>query len=374
MKPHMPRHAPRAFWLGALLGLCALMLATPACPAATVKDMAGRMVSLPETPRRVVGIGPSCLRLIVYLQAQDLVVGVEDMEKKNPEGRPYWLAHPRLASLPTVGPGGAGVINKEPDLEAILAVQPQVVLVANMDPDLADRVQQRLGIPVVVLDFGAFATFDTVIYDSLRLAGQVLGRVARAQAVVDFLEAARADLKARAAGLEPGQQAQAYVGGIGYRGEHGLESTFTDYMPFAWAGVDNLAAAWGPLGHLLADRERVLALDPPVIFVDGGGLARVGEDAAKRPGYYRSLRAFQQGQVYLLHPFNWYATNLGTALADAYAIGKILYPQRYADLDPERKADEIYAFLVGQPVQQRMTQRYGKLGGRVELPGLAGGN
>jgi len=57
-----------------------------------------------------------------------------------------------------------------------------------------------------------------------------------------------------------------------------------------------------------------------------------------------------------------YITNIGTALADAYAIGKILYSERFEDIDPEHMADEIYTFLVGKPVYQDMKKDYGSIG------------
>ena len=355
------------------LALWLAMTATALAQPLTITDLAGRQVIIPDQPRRVVCLAPGSLRLVVYLQAQDRVVGVEDLEKKNPHGRPYWLAHPELAKLPTVGPGGPGSINREPDLEAVMRVDPEVVFVTNMDPPLADRVQARVGAPVVVLSYGRFASFDPVVYDSIRLAGRILGRGKRAEAVVGFIETARQDLQTRSAGLADGQRALAYIGGIGFRGEHGLESTDSQYIPFAWVGVDNLAMTWGKAGHQFVDREQLLALDPAVIFVDGGGLGRVREDAARRPEFYRGLRAFREGRAYQLHPFNWYVTNLGVALADAYAIGKRLYPGRYAEVDPAAKADEIYAFLVGKPVQAQMAARYGELGRVVELAAPAKG-
>jgi len=49
-------------------------------------------------------------------------------------------------------------------------------------------------------------------------------------------------------------------------------------------------------------------------------------------------------------PYNSYNTNYETVLADAYFIGKTLYPDRFADVDPVEKADEIYTFFVGKPV------------------------
>jgi iron complex transport system substrate-binding protein len=101
-------------------------------------------VKTPFDPDRIVCIGPGALRLIVYLQAESKVVGIEDMEKMNPGGRPYWLAHPELSKLPRCGPGGPASINKKPDLEAVLAVKPQVMFITYMDASLADEVQRTI--------------------------------------------------------------------------------------------------------------------------------------------------------------------------------------------------------------------------------------
>ncbi|MFW6139509.1 MAG: iron ABC transporter substrate-binding protein, partial [Spirochaetota bacterium] len=60
-----------------------------------IKDLAGRQVEVPLNVDRIVCAGPGALRLIVYLEAVDRVIGVEDAEKRwGPAGRPYALAHP----------------------------------------------------------------------------------------------------------------------------------------------------------------------------------------------------------------------------------------------------------------------------------------
>ena len=114
--------------------------------------------------------------------------------------------------------------------------------------------------------------------------------------------------------------------------------------------------------HVFLDKEALLKMNPDVIFIDGGGLALVTEDFSKKPEFYFSLKAFSEKKVHTLLPFNWYATNISTALADAYAVGKILYPDSFKDIDPEKKADEIYTFLVGKPVYEAMKKDYGSLG------------
>ncbi len=330
---------------------------------ANLTDMIGRQVTVAVEPDRIVCLGPGALRLIVYLQAQTKVVGVESMEKQNPTGRPYWIAHPELSRLPACGPGGPAGINKKPDLEAVLSVHPQVLFVTYMDRSLADEVQRTLKVPVVVLSYGEFATFDEAVYDALRIAGRVLGREKRADEVVGYLESRRKDLRARTASIQDGEKPGVYVGGIGHRGSQGIESTDRRYLPFDWIGAKNLAGQGvATLGsHVLMDKEALLRQDPDIIFIDGAGMNLVAADFRRKPDFYRSLRAFVHRRVYALLPFNWYTTNIDTALADAYAIGKLLYPGRFTDVDPEKRADEIYTFLVGKPVYQKMKIDFGPI-------------
>jgi len=330
----------------------------------TVTDMSGRKVKTPFDPDRIVCIGPGALRLIVYLQAESKVAGVEDMEKMNPGGRPYWLAHPELSKLPRCGPGGPAGINKKPDLEAVLSVKPQVIFITYMDASLADEVQRTIGIPVVVLSYGAFATFDEAVYDAMRIAGRILNREKRAEAVVSYIESLRKDMRLRTRDIPHESKPAVYVGGIGYRGAHGIESTEQRYIPFEWISADNVAervkASIG--SHVFVDKETLLKLNPDIIFIDGGGLSLVAADYRKKPEFYNTLKAFTHRRVYTLLPFNWYTTNIGTALADAYAIGKIIYPKPFEDVSPRQKADEIYTFLVGKPVYESMQKDYGPIG------------
>jgi iron complex transport system substrate-binding protein len=345
-----------------ILGLSAISVAAQ---TVMVTDMAGRQVIAPFNPDRIVCIGPGTLRLIVYLQAESKVVGVEEMEKMNPGGRPYWIAHPELSELPRCGPGGPGSINKKPDLEAVLSVNPQVIFITYMDAHLADEVQETLGIPVVVLSYGKFATFDEAVYDALRIAGKILNREKRADDVVSYIESLRKDMRVRTMDMPEGsRKPSVYVGGIGYRGTYGIKSTEKCYTPFEWIGADNVAKrVKSDIGsHVLMDKETLLKLNPDIIFIDGGGLSLVEEDYRKKPEFYNALQAFSNRQVYTLLPFNWYTTNIGTALADAYAIGKILYKKRFKDINPEHKADEINTFLVGKPVYQEMKKDYGSIG------------
>lgn len=333
----------------------------------TVTDMTKRTVEVPASPERIICLSPGTLRLICYLGAQDKVVGVEAFERKRPVGRPYWIANPQLAKLPSVGPGGPKSINSEPDLEAVLNVKPDVIFISYMKPANADAFQKKIGIPVVVVTYGRFGTFDPVVKDSIRLMGKIMGKEKRAEEIAAFIDSAQKDLKHRVESVPEDKKPTAYVGAIGYKGFQGIESTDGRYVPFEWVSARNVVKEVQKQGHFFIDKEKLLAWNPDIVFIDAGGMKLVKEDVRKKPEFYAGLKAFNEDSVYLLLPFNWYMTNIGTAIADGYACGKVLYPEKFSDVDLAKKADEIYSFFVGKPVYEKMKSDFGELGGKVRF-------
>ena len=345
-----------------------LLAAASSAPAATVTDALGRTVDLPPEAAHIVCSGPGCLRLVAYLQATDLVVAVDDMETRRDRfaARPYALANPDLATRPVFG-GLRGA--DQPELILALDPRPELILktfggVMGHDPD---ELQQKTGIPVFCLDYGDLDGGRAELLAGLRTLGAILGREARAEAVAAYLEAAVADLRDRAAG--GGGHGSVFLGGVAFRGPRGLASTEPAYPPFRLLGVPHLgedaAVAGADLRHAELSREAIVAADPDIIFLDlstlqagpgGGGLAELRGDSA-----YRGLAAVTAGRVYGVLPYNWYTRNFGSVLANAYFVGAVLYPDRFADVDPAARADDIYTFLLGAPVFDRMDASFDRL-------------
>lgn len=333
----------------------------------TIKDMSGRSVTVPDRIKKIICLAPGTLRLIVYLQSHELLAGVEAFEKKMSRGRPYWLAAPELAKLPVVGPGGPGSINKNPDMEAVMRAKPDVIFTNLMSAEKAASLQARLHIPVVVISYGRnFGNWDRTIYDSLRCVGEVLGKKKRAEEVISFIEKTQNDIIRR--GKSEKNTTPAYVGAIGFKGLQGIESTDAAYWPFTWTGIRN-SVAGKKEGHLFINKEALLKMNPPVIFIDGGGLEIVRQDMNKKASFYRSLGAVKARRVYRLLPFNFYLTNIGTVLVDGYAVGKTMKKKAFGDIALSKKAGEIYTFLVGENVYPAMKKAYGDAGSFVSLEG-----
>ncbi|MCD6383956.1 MAG: ABC transporter substrate-binding protein [Thermoplasmata archaeon] len=316
-----------------------------------IVDMLGRVVEVPKEVDRVVGIEAGALRLIVYLGAADRVVGVEEIERK--DGRPYIFAHPELKDRPLIGPIHGG------DPELIAAQRPDVIFWTYTTVKKADDLQKKTGIPVVAIDYGDLGERRELFFRALRIMG-VLGEEERAEEIIEFFNTTIQDLQRRS---ENATGPSAYIGGVGYRGPHGILSTEPAYPPFQFLSVDNVAGELG-VEHAFIDKEQLLQWDPEVIFVDEGGYSLAIKDLQDEA--YSSIEAIREGEIYGVLPYNWYSTNYGTVLSDAYYIGQVLYPERFTDVDPVQKADEIYQFLLGVGVYSDMEEHFGGFK-RIEL-------
>ncbi|MBN2552710.1 MAG: iron ABC transporter substrate-binding protein [Spirochaetales bacterium] len=332
----------------------------------TVVDASGREISVPLDPGHVICSGAGSLRLLTYLQAQDRAVAVDDMEGRRPrfDARPYSLANPQFAALPLFGEFRG---HDNPELIAALDPQPQVIFKTfsstGTDPLELER---QTGIPVVVLDYGDLSSYREQFYTALRTMAAIMARGERAEELIAFFETTIADLDGRTADIPQEEKKSCYIGGIAYRGPHGFQSTEPTYPPFMFVNADNVA--WAPGGSLAelehADvaKEQLVFWDPDVLFVDVSTLQSDPRASAvyelQSDPAYTELTAVRTGEVYGVLPYNWYTVNFGSILADSYFVGQVLYPERFRDIEPAAKADEIYEFLVGAAVFQRMNRAF----------------
>ncbi|WP_348771045.1 iron ABC transporter substrate-binding protein [Pseudodesulfovibrio sp. zrk46] len=305
--------------------------------------------------------------MLTYLQAQENVVAVDDIESRRRkfDARPYAIANPEYAERPIFGQFRG---HDNPELIMTLEPQPQVIVktyASSMGYDPVE-LQQKTGIPVVVCNYGDFGKLRPALYQTLRTMGELLGKQTRAEEVIAFMEAQINDLRQRTADIPEKDRRSAFVGGVAFKGPHGYQSTEPAYPPFSFVNVENPAYDTGLSGkelrHSDVSKEKIMEWDPDYLFLDlstlqmgdkAGGLYELRNDPA-----YRTLTAVTEGRVYGLLPYNWYTKNYGSILANAYFVGKVLYPERFNDVDPAAKADEIYTFLVGKPVFSDMQKMF----------------
>lgn len=347
-----------------VLLLASVMFAAQAGAHETITDATGRKIVAPECPDHVICSGAGCLRLLTYLKSQDRIAAVDDMEKRTPrfETKPYAIANPQFKTYPVFGEFRG---HDNPELIVSLDPMPQVIFktfsVMGHDPA---ELQNKTGIPVVVLNYGDMVNYREELYRSVRLMGRVMCADKRAEEVVAFFESAIADLNRRTADADSGKTC--YVGGISFKGPHGFRATEPFYPPFVFTRSENVArdpSKASGVSHAIVAKEKIIEWDPDIIFLDLASLASVPESSAfhelKTDPVWRQLGAVKSGRVYGVLPYNSYAQNFGSVLANAYYVGTVLFPERFGDIDPKKKADEIYTFLVGKPVFDELNKAFG---------------
>ncbi|MBF0201568.1 MAG: iron ABC transporter substrate-binding protein [Desulfamplus sp.] len=331
----------------------------------TMTDAFGRTVSLPEKVERVICSGAGCLRLLTYLNAHDRITAVDSIEIKGApvDARPYAVANPGFRKYPLFGEF-RGLDN--PELIAGLDPQPQVILktFTGRTQDW-DQLQTKTGIPVVVLKYGNLTYDRASLEHALRTMGQVMGETQRAEAVIGYFNALEKDIKERVRDMVPDQGPACYVGGLAQRGAHGFQSTEPWFAPFAFLNITNMAAevtGGKQLSHAVISKEEIVFRDPDIIFLDtstlslssgAGALDQLRNDPA-----YQGLSAVKNGRVFGLFPYNSYNQNFESIFANAYYIGKVVYPERFSDVEPMEKAEEISIFLNGGPAFEIINRQF----------------
>ena len=307
----------------------------------TITDGAGRQVEVSEKVESIICVGVGALRYTCYVGAQDLVCAVEDCEKEPVISRLYnYVNIEKFRELPVIGTNG------NPFPEEIIKAAPDVIVMSAYASVEADDLQAKTGTPVVVVP-GSDTTLDAAAYETIHIMGQLYGMETRATELTDYLQTIQKDLDDRTKDIPESEKPSVYVGGVSFKGHHGFEGTEAGYGPFALIHAKNLADTTGQTGAFNIDLEQVLSWDPEILFVDFNGMALINEDYAKNPDYYNALTAVQEGKVYSQISFRSNASNLETALADAYYAACVMYPEQFRDVDPVAKAEEIFETLLG---------------------------
>jgi iron complex transport system substrate-binding protein len=120
-------------------------------------------------PRRVVALTPSASELVAAVGATDTLVGVDQYSSYPPE----------VASLPKVGSF------LQPNLEAIIALKPDLVITDDIHEDVAGALRDA-GIEAMVVPIHALPDVQT----GLETVGARLGHPTEARAAIDRIDAA----------------------------------------------------------------------------------------------------------------------------------------------------------------------------------------
>ena len=328
-----------------------------------ITDMLGRQVEVPATIERIVPLG-NTPRMITFLGLADKVVGIGGMKQDEitPLTAYAYATKDLWKDLPLVGTDSMGNTDYYP--EQIIAAQPDVILCSYTE-DMVNDLETKTGIPVVAVSMGTLFADD---YDeALLVLGEACGVKERAEAVVKFIDDCLADLETRTADIPMESRPTVLSAAATFKGVHGIEGVRLQDPVLDVLHANNIAAQEGGASAATVDREQILAWNPDYIFCDYGGVALVKEDEASDPEFYRQLNAYREGHIYQHPSTTSYFSNLEIPLVNCYFIGSILYPEQFADVDIQAKAEEIFFFLLGYENFMGELEAYGAKYGSIDF-------
>ena len=313
----------------------------------TVVDMLGREVEVPNEINSIVCTGSNALRLVSYLNATDLMVGVEATDLKYEESTKRDYAHAnyeKFKDLPVIGKGGGTAYTAYP--EEILKVNPDVILTCFVE-EAAEQLAKETGIPVVSIRNPSANFIDESFYKAIRLTAELTGTEERCEELLSYIDTLKADLNDRTKDIPQEEKPSCYTGAVTFSGAHGFTGTYANFGPFMAINAKNMADETNEKAAFEVDKEQVIVWDPDVIFLDPGNMNLVNEEYASNPDFFNNLTAVNNGEIYTMPSFNNYSTNITYCLMDAYFAGKTLYPEKFEDIDMREKGNEILNKFLG---------------------------
>lgn len=346
--------------LGILLSLCACGAANQPAPTAAaettaepteepaaepetriVVDGLGREIEVPAKVETIVTLG-NASRMATYLGLADKMITVTSGDNNDSVVMAYgYYNHDIWADLPVCSSGGYGEINPEVIIEA----SPDVIL-CTFEEDIVANIEEQLGRKVVAAPQGTLFAED---YEhALRVFGEACGVSDRAETVIAFIQECLADLDSRTSSIADDNKPTALCAAATFRGGHGIAGVYANNAVFATVNAKDVTVGYiDAQKGVEVDKEQVLEWNPDLIVLDSSNLGLVENEYAEDPAFFESLNAVKNGELYQWPNSTSNYTNVEIPLVNAYYIGSVMFPEAFADVDFETKAEEIFRFFLG---------------------------
>tara|TARA_B100000683_G_C12429136_1_gene531001 strand:+ start:56 stop:1138 length:1083 start_codon:yes stop_codon:yes gene_type:complete len=318
----------------------------------TFTDDHGREVNFPAKPQRIIAHGPGALRLITYLNATDKIIAIEESERRR--NAAYVFANIEIRELPVIGSGNSA------DPELVHAQKADLIICCYKTKAEVDKLQLKSATPVIFFEYGDLDTKKDIFFNTLNSLGKILDRSERAEELTNFIKSEMASFP------QIQTDNSYYIGGIAYRGAHGIESTSPSYLPFKLLGIKNSAAPIlknqagliSALETISIDKEQIIEWNPDRIYIDLAGYKLSKQDLRLQSEVGYLLDAIQENEVYTLLPHIWNTVNYEHILINAAYLSETLKGST-TNVSVSSIANKYYQAFYGKDLYKEMLDLYG---------------
>jgi|Deesub1362B_J571_1020462.scaffolds.fasta_scaffold01942_6 iron complex transport system substrate-binding protein len=303
---------------------------------ATVKiiDQAGREVEVGKV-ERIVSLWPEATRVLFALGVQNKLIGLDTDSKRDPI---LLRAFPEeINTTPDVGSSVRGTLS----LEKLAELKPDVVFVRTEDIELANKLQESFGIPVVCVRVTPPPEHEFSL-EIISLIGKVVGKEERAQELKSYLEKKMNAVTSVTSQITDSEKPKVY--------ETRADSVL---IAHAWAGSPTKYAGGINVVHenmpdvkppwVTVSMEHVLQWNPDIIILHAFG--KSNPEDLLNDSNWQAVKAVKEKKVYklLIGWVGWYPEAF---VIDVMAYAKALHPDKFS-YDVEKEANDIFRFVYG---------------------------
>jgi iron complex transport system substrate-binding protein len=231
-------------------------------------------VTIETRPEEIVSLSSTATEMLFAIGAADQIVAVDDQSN-----------YPAEAPITDLS-------GFTPNIEAILAYQPDLVVIGYEPGELVDTLSAA-GVPVLFYN-AALTVVDT--YRQIEALGRATGHVQEAGAVNESIQT---DLENVVAGAPEVPEGTTYYHEVDNTYYTATSSTFIGTL-YSLFGLENIAdpadADGAAFGYPQLSAEFIVAADPDLIFLADSFYGETPETVAARPGW-EVLTAVQEGHV-----------------------------------------------------------------------------
>ena len=298
----------------------------------TLMDRADRTVTVPRPIERVVALYTPDTRAIVALDGCDILVGIEDSCIKGHEEEK--VCGGKLTELPNIG-------FKEKNVELIASLKPDVMLGCTWSSIDINSLQEKLGVPVVCTNPGSTRE---EIYGQFRLTGKVLGKEKEAEDLISYMEKKIALVTDITSQIPESEKPRVYI-----TKHKSLTFCPVAYEPVEIAGGILVNKELGGSGMRTISKEQIIKWNPDVYFIMRHGapdqLWLSVEDVLSDLDL-QNVNFVKDKKVYYATVFcRWLPQQ--RFIPESMYMAKILYPDKFKDLDLEKEGNEILERFYG---------------------------
>ena len=309
----------------------------------TVKDMAGREVTLEKQPERIVSGYYISSSACIALGLTDKMVGIEDKSAKRPI---YKLAAPALIDLPNVGSAKAF------DLEACIATEPDLVILPMKQKDTAQTLQE-MGIATLLV----LPESHEQLIEMFTLIGTATNTVKQAEKLISYYNTKLSAVTELTRDIPDDEKPVVYLGSTGDILRTAPREMYQASL-ITTAGGKNAGDVLEGSSWTDIDNETFLTMNPDIIVIPTDNFAvsspdYTAEDVMNNPTF-SDVTAVKNSAVYQM-PVGYEAWDspVPSGILGTLWMLKTLHPELYPAEQFAADADEFYSTFYGFSVNEQ---------------------